>query len=68
MGFSDLPEGTDVVTGNWGCGAFNGDVRIKFMIQWLACSMARRKMVYCPFGHRNKIAENEGVLKELEKK
>ena len=47
VGFYDLPEKTDVVTGNWGCGAFNGDVRLKFMIQWMACSLAQKHMIYC---------------------
>lgn len=41
-----------VITGNWGCGAFGGDLRIKFMIQWLACSALGKEMVYCPFGSR----------------
>ena len=27
-----------VVTGNWGCGAFGGDLEIKTTIQWLAAS------------------------------
>lgn len=29
-----------VVTGNWGCGAFGGNLQMKFLIQWLACSAA----------------------------
>lgn len=27
-----------VATGNWGCGAFGGDVELKSIIQWLAAS------------------------------
>eukprot|EP00897_Mesotaenium_endlicherianum_P001263 jgi/Mesen1/1164/ME000124S00198 len=27
-----------VATGNWGCGAFGGDVELKSMLQWLAAS------------------------------
>lgn len=25
-------------TGNWGCGMFGGDVQLKSLIQWVACS------------------------------
>lgn len=31
-----------VITGNWGCGAFGGNLRLKFLIQWLACSAVGR--------------------------
>lgn len=27
-----------IATGNWGCGAFGGDVDLKSMLQWLAAS------------------------------
>jgi len=47
-----LPEGVNVVTGNWGCGAFSGDIRIKFLIQWIASSLANKEMIYCPFGSK----------------
>lgn len=40
-----------IITGNWGCGVFNGDVGLKFMIQWLASSITGFKMKYCPFGN-----------------
>jgi poly(ADP-ribose) glycohydrolase len=39
-----------IVTGNWGCGAFGGSVPLKFIIQWLACTKARRSMEYFAFG------------------
>ena len=56
VGFkTDNSELKTVVTGNWGCGAFNGDLRLKFLIQWLACSLAKKELVYCPFGHRETI-------------
>lgn len=35
-----------ICTGRWGCGAFRGDIYLKFIIQWIACSIARRKMIY----------------------
>jgi len=28
------------VTGNWGCGVFQGNHQLKFMIQWIAGSLA----------------------------
>ncbi|KAF9621644.1 hypothetical protein IFM89_025376 [Coptis chinensis] len=34
-----------VVTGNWGCGAFGGDVELKAVIQWLAASQALRPFI-----------------------
>jgi hypothetical protein len=36
-GLSTLP---DLITGNWGCGAFGGDPELKFLLQWLAASQA----------------------------
>ncbi|GMF22885.1 unnamed protein product [Phytophthora lilii] len=38
-----------VATGNWGCGVFQGDRELKFMIQWLAASLRRRELVYVLF-------------------
>ena len=32
-----------VCTGNWGCGAFGGDLQLKALIQWAAASMAARE-------------------------
>lgn len=45
------------MTGNWGCGAFNGDIKLKFVIQWLACSMAGKTMMYTPFGFGDKLKQ-----------
>uniref|UniRef100_A0A0D6QSN1 PARG catalytic Macro domain-containing protein n=1 Tax=Araucaria cunninghamii TaxID=56994 RepID=A0A0D6QSN1_ARACU len=40
-----------IATGNWGCGAFRGDVDLKSMLQWLAASEALRPFVlYFTFG------------------
>jgi poly(ADP-ribose) glycohydrolase len=38
-----------VCTGHWGCGAFHGDRHLKAIVQWLACSQARRPMHFYPF-------------------
>lgn len=40
-----------VSTGNWGSGAFNGNLEYKFLIQWLAASRAHRRMEYYSFGN-----------------
>ncbi|XP_054838574.1 poly(ADP-ribose) glycohydrolase [Eublepharis macularius] len=39
-----------VATGNWGCGAFGGDSRLKALIQIMAASEAGRDVVYFTFG------------------
>jgi hypothetical protein len=36
----------EVCTGRWGCGVYKGDSYFKFTIQWIACSLANRKMIY----------------------
>lgn len=33
-----------VYTGRWGCGAFNGNSQLKFLIQWLAAAESGLKM------------------------
>ncbi|ODM87134.1 Poly(ADP-ribose) glycohydrolase [Orchesella cincta] len=43
-----------ISTGNWGCGAFNGDVELKFLIQWMAASeTGRNLMTYHTIGDQN---------------
>jgi poly(ADP-ribose) glycohydrolase len=49
-GFSSCDEAEQIVTGNWGCGIFGGDIKVKFIIQWLAASMAGKNIIFCPFG------------------
>jgi poly(ADP-ribose) glycohydrolase len=39
-----------VATGNWGCGAFGGDPRLKLVLQLLAASEAGRDVAYFTFG------------------
>lgn len=39
-----------VATGNWGCGAFGGDTRLKALIQLMAAAEAGRDMAYYTFG------------------
>ncbi|XP_059470180.1 poly(ADP-ribose) glycohydrolase-like isoform X2 [Neocloeon triangulifer] len=42
-----------IATGNWGGGAFKGDAVLKFKIQWLAASLAGKKLVYYPYKSYN---------------
>ncbi|KAI9328368.1 Poly glycohydrolase [Obelidium mucronatum] len=47
---SSLSGDASIATGNWGCGAFNGDLELKAVIQLLAASAARRNLIYFTFG------------------
>lgn len=40
-----------VATGNWGCGAFRGDPRLKALIQLAVCGQVGRDMAYFTFGN-----------------
>ena len=42
-----------IATGKWGCGAFRGDLFLKFMIQWLAGSFNQRDILFYSFGDQN---------------
>ena len=39
-----------VATGNWGCGVFGGDGRLKALLQMLAAAEAGRDVAYFTFG------------------
>lgn len=39
-----------IATGNWGCGAFGGDTRLKALLQLMAAAEAGRDMAYFTFG------------------
>eukprot|EP00033_Pygsuia_biforma_P001931 GCRY01002153.1.p1 GENE.GCRY01002153.1~~GCRY01002153.1.p1 ORF type:complete len:667 (+),score=164.22 GCRY01002153.1:166-2166(+) len=45
-----------LATGNWGCGAFQGNGELKFVIQWIAASYWNRSMAYFTFGHQELTA------------
>ncbi len=52
-GFYSRKEGVPlaaVATGNWGCGVFNGDPRLKSLIQLMAAAVAGRDVAYFTFG------------------
>ncbi|XP_056386894.1 poly(ADP-ribose) glycohydrolase isoform X3 [Hyla sarda] len=46
-----------VATGNWGCGAFGGDNRLKALIQLLAAAETGRDVVYFTFGDKELMHE-----------
>ena len=46
-------KGADVATGNWGCGAFGGNIHLKSLLQWCAASAAGRGVAYFTFNDRN---------------
>ena len=52
---------TTLATGNWGAGAFEGDGRLKALIQWAAASEAGLDMHYFPFDDQY-LAEKLGPV------
>jgi poly(ADP-ribose) glycohydrolase len=58
-----------IATGNWGCGAFNGDIQLKFLIQLMAAAECKRDLIYFTFGNEeicNKLKEIYEMLKIFE--
>ena len=56
-----------VATGNWGCGAFGGNIELKAMLQLLAAAKAKRDVVYTTFGNRKfarDLCEVHALLKK----
>jgi len=51
-----------VATGNWGCGIFRGDPKLKAMLQWIAASLCKRNVAYFTFDDR-RVAN--GALNEF---
>jgi poly(ADP-ribose) glycohydrolase len=51
---NDIPK--TIATGNWGCGAFNGNHELKFIQQWIAASFAGIEILdYYTFKDKNMI-------------
>lgn len=51
-------DNKDLATGNWGCGVFLGDYKLKFFIQWIAASICGRNLKYCCF---------DNIIKDIRK-
>lgn len=49
-GFSFGGNRGSIATGNWGCGVFRGDPRLKSLIQLMAAAVAGKSVVYFTFG------------------
>ncbi|CAF0977943.1 unnamed protein product [Adineta ricciae] len=50
-----------ITTGNWGCGAFNGDRELKAIIQWMAASEARCSLIYAAYRDK-RLIDSLGVV------
>jgi poly(ADP-ribose) glycohydrolase len=42
-----------VASGNWGCGAYRGDAKLKSLLQLMAAAQAGRHLAYFTFGDTN---------------
>jgi len=58
---------SDVATGNWGCGAFGGNIQLKSLLQWCAASATGRGVRYYTFNDRN-CQGLESVVRYLSEK
>lgn len=49
----------EIATGRWGCGNFQGDPQLKFILQWIAASKTNRTLVFYRF--------KDAALKDMER-
>ena len=58
-------EPATLATGNWGCGAFGGDPRLKALLQWLAASAAGWDLRYfsCADPRTHELADTVAALR-----
>ena len=61
-------DGRNVSTGGWGSGLFRGNIYLKFLLQWIAASRAKRKMEFYAFGNKMSSDLIEKVKKRYEGK
>lgn len=62
-GYKLIGQDNEISTGHWGCGAFKGNPNLKFMIQWLACSLTDNKLKYYYGSNLYNISEIYSTLK-----
>ena len=63
IGLSGISS-TSFATGNWGCGVFGGDPKLKSLIQWIAASVSDKELHYYPFGDV-RVADLKNVVSKL---
>ncbi|XP_029460075.1 poly(ADP-ribose) glycohydrolase-like isoform X2 [Rhinatrema bivittatum] len=56
-----------IATGNWGCGAFNGDPHFKALLQLMAAAEAKKDVVFFTFGNENIMHELHDMYLFLQK-
>ncbi|TRY90482.1 hypothetical protein DNTS_026919 [Danionella cerebrum] len=56
VGFSGNPK-TAVATGNWGCGAFKGDAKLKALIQLMAAAVCERDLAFFTFRNQEQVSD-----------
>ena len=54
-----------VATGNWGCGAFGGNKKMKTIIQWMAASRVGRDVKYFTFDDQRLSEEQSKIIAAL---
>eukprot|EP01112_Ceratiomyxa_fruticulosa_P009743 TRINITY_DN2553_c0_g2_i1.p1 TRINITY_DN2553_c0_g2~~TRINITY_DN2553_c0_g2_i1.p1 ORF type:complete len:463 (-),score=100.62 TRINITY_DN2553_c0_g2_i1:1896-3284(-) len=52
-------------SGRWGCGAFGGDLELKFIQQVIGCGAAKRPLVFMTFGDPKQQANCESLYQHL---
>jgi len=56
-----------VATGNWGCGAFGGDIRLKWLLQMMAAAVVGRDVLYLTFGDTSLVSEGGDMYSFLDR-
>ncbi|XP_050958658.1 poly(ADP-ribose) glycohydrolase [Labeo rohita] len=64
VGFHGNPK-TAIATGNWGCDTFNGDPKLKALIQLMAAAVAERDMAYFTAGNKELAKELQSMHEAL---
>ena len=64
-GFTCYPKVNEIVSGNWGCGAFGGNLHAKLLIQWIVATLVGKKLLYCPFNHKDLLEPTYQAAKHL---